>query len=79
MIGEQIIKEYKINIDLINAIQKDNLLVYAAQWKHAMDMDIPNFEELLDRGELLPIREWLNAKYLADYLKEKYTKVYQLQ
>ncbi len=71
--------------------------------KHAMDKDIPNFDELLEKGELLPIREWLtdkvhqygalkkpfellqeatgeglNAKYLADYLQEKYTKLYQL-
>ncbi|WP_042473691.1 carboxypeptidase M32 [Bacillus ndiopicus] len=77
--------------------------MYAAQWKHAMDKDIPNFDELCGKGELLPIREWLtdkvhqygalkkpfellneatgeglNAKYLADYLKEKYTKLYQL-
>ena len=78
-------------------------MIYAAQWKHAMDMDIPNFDELLEKGELLPIREWLtdkvhqygalkkpfellkeatgeglNAKYLADYLQDKYTKLYQL-
>ena len=77
--------------------------MYAAQWKHAMDKDIPNFDELCAKGDLTPIREWLtekvhqygalkkpfellqegtgeglNAKYLADYLKEKYTKVYQL-
>lgn len=78
--------------------------MYAAQWKHAMDKDIPNFDELCGKGELLPIREWLtdkvhqygalkkpfellnqatgeglNAQYLADYLKEKYTKLYQLK
>ncbi|MFJ6207112.1 carboxypeptidase M32 [Lysinibacillus sp. NPDC092081] len=78
-------------------------MIYAAQWKHAMDKDIPNFDELLEMGELLPIREWLtdkvhqygalkkpfellqeatgeglNAKYLANYLQEKYTKLYQL-
>ncbi len=78
-------------------------MIYAAQWKHAMDKDIPHFDELLEKGELLPIREWLtekvhqygalkkpfellkeatgeglNAKYLADYLQEKYTKLYQL-
>ncbi|MEO4052954.1 carboxypeptidase M32 [Solibacillus sp. CAU 1738] len=78
--------------------------MYAAQWKHAMDKDIPNFDELCAKGDLTPIREWLtekvhqygalkkpfellqevtgeglNAKYLADYLKEKYTKIYQLQ
>ena len=78
-------------------------MIYAAQWKHAMDKDLPNFDELLAKGELLPIREWLtdkvhqygalkkpfellqeatgeglNAKYLANYLQEKYTKLYQL-
>ncbi|WPK11428.1 carboxypeptidase M32 [Lysinibacillus louembei] len=78
--------------------------MYAAQWKHAMDKDIANFDELCGKGELLPIREWLtdkvhqygalkkpfellneatgeglNAQYLADYLKEKYTKLYQLK
>ncbi|MGN4125614.1 carboxypeptidase M32 [Lysinibacillus sphaericus] len=78
-------------------------LIYAAQWKHAMDKDIPNFDDLLARGELLPIREWLTAKvhqygalkkpfellqeatgeglngtYLANYLQDKYTKLYQL-
>ncbi|QDQ02282.1 carboxypeptidase M32 [Lysinibacillus fusiformis] len=78
-------------------------LIYAAQWKHAMDKDIPNFDELLARGELLPIREWLtdkvhqygalkkpfellqaatgeglNGNYLANYLQDKYTRLYQL-
>ncbi|GLC86956.1 carboxypeptidase M32 [Lysinibacillus piscis] len=78
-------------------------LMYAAQWKHAMDKDIPNFDELLAKGNLLPIRQWLtekvhqygalkkpfellqegtgeglNATYLANYLQEKYTKLYQL-
>lgn len=78
-------------------------MIYAAQWKHAMNKDIPNFDELLERGELLPIREWLtdkvhqygalkkpfellqeatgeglNASYLANYLQEKYVKLYQL-
>lgn len=77
--------------------------MYAAQWKAAMDRDIPNFDELCARGELTPIREWLtdkvhqygmlkkpfellqegtgeglNPRYLTDYLKEKYTKLYQL-
>lgn len=37
-------------------------LIYAAQWKHAMDKDIPNFDDLLANGELLPIREWLSDK-----------------
>lgn len=77
--------------------------MYAAQWKHAMDQDIPNFDELLGRGELAPIKNWLTEKvhqygalkkpnelivegtdealsatHLANYLKEKYTKLYQL-
>ena len=77
--------------------------MYAAQWKHAMDQDIPNFDELCAKGDLQPIREWLtekvhkygmlkkpfellqegtgeglNAQYLCDYLKEKYTKLYKI-
>ncbi|BCB04479.1 carboxypeptidase M32 [Bacillus sp. KH172YL63] len=77
--------------------------MYAAQFKRAMLKDIPEFEELLEKGELAPIREWmtenvhqwgklkkpldiirevtgegLNAQYLADYLNEKYSKVYGL-
>lgn len=77
--------------------------MYAAQWKHAMDQDIPNFDALLSCGDLAPIKHWLTEKvhqygalkkpnelilegtgealsatYLARYLKEKYTKLYQL-
>lgn len=77
--------------------------MYAAQWKAAMDKDIPNFDELCEEGNLQPIREWLTEKvhqhgslkkpfellqegtgegldaaYLANYLKDKYTKLYQL-
>lgn len=77
--------------------------MYAAQFKHAMLKDLPNFDQLLEAGDLLPIKEWLtsnvhqygklkkpleiirdvtgeglNAKYLIDYLYEKYRKVYQL-
>lgn len=36
--------------------------MYAAQLHHAMRKDIPNFAELLETGELLPIREWLTEK-----------------
>lgn len=78
-------------------------MIYAAQWKHAMDQDIPNFNELLAKGELLPIRQWLtdhvhqygalkkpfellkevtgeglNVTYLANYLQDKYSRLYQL-
>ncbi|WP_312472922.1 carboxypeptidase M32 [Neobacillus sp.] len=77
--------------------------MYAAQFKHKMIEDIPNFDQLLVEGNLLPIKEWLtknihqygkmkkplellkditgeglNAKYLIDYLYEKYGEVYQL-
>jgi carboxypeptidase Taq len=36
--------------------------MYAAQWKAAMDQDIPNFDELLAEGNVTPIREWLTDK-----------------
>lgn len=36
--------------------------MYAAQIKQAMLKDIPDFEELLEKGELLSIKEWLNEK-----------------
>ena len=77
--------------------------MYAAQFKQKMLEDIPNFDQLLEAGDLKPVREWLtknihqygklkkpleilkdvtgeglNAKYLIDYLYEKYGKVYQL-
>ena len=77
--------------------------MYAAQFKIAMLKDLPNFDELLLKGEFSPILEWLtdnvhkhgkmkkpleiiqdttgeglNAKYLADYLSEKYSKLYNL-
>ncbi len=77
--------------------------IYAAQLKIAMLKDIPNFDELLLKGEFSPILHWLtenvhkhgkmknpleiiqdttgeglNAKYLADYLEEKYSKLYNL-
>ncbi|QQZ11069.1 carboxypeptidase M32 [Heyndrickxia vini] len=77
--------------------------MYAAQFKHAMLKDLPNYDELLASGNLKPIQEWLtanihqygklkkpleilhdvtgeglNAKYLINYLTNKYTKVYNL-
>lgn len=34
--------------------------MYAAQFKHAMLKDLPNFDELLGQGNLRPVKEWLN-------------------
>ncbi|SFA43805.1 carboxypeptidase Taq [Parageobacillus thermantarcticus] len=36
--------------------------MYAAQFKHAMLKDLPHFDELLEKGELSPIREWLTER-----------------
>lgn len=33
--------------------------MYAAQFKHKMMEDLPNFNQLLEQGNLLPIKEWL--------------------
>ncbi|MGN1402482.1 MAG: carboxypeptidase M32 [Bacillus sp. (in: firmicutes)] len=33
--------------------------MYAAQFKHAMLKDIPNYDELLAEGNITPIKEWL--------------------
>lgn len=33
--------------------------LYAAQFKHAMLKDLPDFDELLEKGDLKPIKEWL--------------------
>lgn len=77
--------------------------IYASQFKAAMLKDIPQFDSLLEQGDLAPIKEWLtknvhrygalkkpldilkaatgeglNGKYLADYLEEKYTRIYKL-
>ena len=77
--------------------------MYASQFKAAMLKDIPNFDELFEKGDLSPIKDWLtqnvhqygalkkpleilkdttgeglNGNYLADYLEQKYTEIYQL-
>lgn len=44
--------------------------IYAAQIKAAMDEDIPNFGELLERGTIAPINEWL-TKHVHQYGKMK--------
>ncbi len=33
--------------------------IYAAQLKHAMLSDMPHYDQLLEEGNLLPIKEWL--------------------
>lgn len=44
--------------------------MYAAQFKHALEKDLPNFEQLLENGELVCIREWL-TKHIHQYGKTK--------
>ncbi|ANU28135.1 carboxypeptidase M32 [Planococcus versutus] len=78
--------------------------MYAAQFKQAMLKDVPNYDELLVKRNIQPVRDWLttnihhygafkkpmdilkdvtgeglNPDYLANYLEEKYTKIYQLK
>jgi carboxypeptidase Taq len=36
--------------------------MYAAQFKQAMLKDLPNFDELLEKGDLEPIKVWLTEK-----------------
>ncbi|MDN5710199.1 MAG: carboxypeptidase M32, partial [Planococcus sp. (in: firmicutes)] len=36
--------------------------LYAAQFKNAMQKDIPNYDELLADGEIGPITDWLTDK-----------------
>lgn len=36
-------------------------LMYAAQLKHSMLKDLPNFDELLEEGNIAPIKEWLTT------------------
>lgn len=36
--------------------------MYAAQFKNAMLKDIPHFDSLLEKGDLLPIKGWFNSK-----------------
>lgn len=44
--------------------------IYAAQMKHVMDSDIPNFDELLESGDFTQIKEWL-GKNVHQYGKMK--------
>lgn len=77
--------------------------MYAAQFRQKMQKEIPDMDQLLATGNLLPVKEWLkknihqygkmkkpleilndvtgeglNARYLIDYLYEKYSEIYQL-
>lgn len=36
--------------------------MYAAQFKHTLLKDIPQYDQLLEDGNLLPIKEWFNEK-----------------
>jgi carboxypeptidase Taq len=36
--------------------------MYAAQIRHAMQKDLPEYDQLLKNGDLLPIKHWLNEK-----------------
>ncbi|RFU66067.1 carboxypeptidase M32 [Peribacillus glennii] len=36
--------------------------MYAAQLKHAMLKDLPGFDQLLEAGNIAPIKKWLNEK-----------------
>ncbi len=36
--------------------------MYAAQFKHAMLEDLPDYEKLLEQGNLQPIKEWMTEK-----------------
>ena len=44
--------------------------MYAAQFKQAMQKSLPNFAQLLEEGELQPIREWLTT-HIHQYGKLK--------
>lgn len=44
--------------------------MYAAQFKNTMLKDIPNYDELLENGNITPIKEWLN-KNIHQYGKLK--------
>ncbi|KAB2338269.1 carboxypeptidase M32 [Cytobacillus depressus] len=36
--------------------------MYAAQFKNALLKDLPNYDQLLEEGDLLPIKEWFTEK-----------------
>lgn len=44
--------------------------IYAAQLKEALVRDIPNFDELVEKGDLKPVTEWL-SKNIHQYGKMK--------
>ncbi|MGM9929408.1 MAG: carboxypeptidase M32 [Bacillus sp. (in: firmicutes)] len=44
--------------------------MYAAQFKHTMLKDLPNYDELLSEGDIKPIKQWLN-EHIHQYGKLK--------
>src|ERR1041384_1431520 len=44
--------------------------MYAAQFNQSMMKDLPHFDQLLEEGNLLPIKDWL-AKHIHQYGKLK--------
>ena len=44
--------------------------MYAAQFKHTMLKDLPNYDELLEKGEISPITNWL-TEHIHQYGKMK--------
>lgn len=36
--------------------------MYASQFKHTMLQDLPNYDEILESGDITPIKSWLNEK-----------------
>src|SRR5690606_15022403 len=44
--------------------------MYAAQFKNQMEIDLPNYHELLEKGNLFPIQEWL-TEHIHKYGKLK--------
>lgn len=36
--------------------------IYAAQFYHQLKLELPNFNELLQKGDLIPIKNWLDDK-----------------
>lgn len=78
--------------------------IYAAQFFNTVRKEFPDYEEMICKGEMLKIREWLrekihkygklltpneiissvtgeeiNAKYLVEYLEDKFSRLYNIK